>query len=89
MESITISLPDTLKQFVDNQLSDRGFSDVSEYFRSLLCDAQAREEEEARLEKLLLEGLASERIPFDETFKARLAEKTVEIFERHKTPAQR
>jgi antitoxin ParD1/3/4 len=83
MTTVTISLPDSLKAFVDSQMTDKGFGNVSEYFRSLLRDAQTKEDD-ARLEKLLLEGLASERIPLDEEFRARLAAKTEEIFAKYK-----
>jgi antitoxin ParD1/3/4 len=38
-------------------LATKGYGNVSEHFRSLLRDAQ-RHEEDARLESLLLEGLA-------------------------------
>jgi antitoxin ParD1/3/4 len=58
MATITISLPDTLKSFVESQIEAKGYGNVSEYFRSLLRDAQEKENE-ARLEVLLLEGLAS------------------------------
>lgn len=57
MTTVTISLPESLKAFIDHQLATKGYGNVSEYFRSLLRDAQ-REEEDARLETLLLEGLA-------------------------------
>ena len=43
MTTVTISLPETLKTFIDEQLSTRGYGKVSEYFRSLLRDAQERE----------------------------------------------
>ncbi|MBN9055078.1 type II toxin-antitoxin system ParD family antitoxin [Shinella sp. PSBB067] len=58
MATITISLPDSLKSFVESQIEAKGYGNVSEYFRSLLRDAQEKENE-ARLEVLLLEGLAS------------------------------
>jgi len=58
MATITISLPDTLKSFVESQIETKGYGNVSEYFRSLLRDAQEKEKD-ARLEALLLEGLAS------------------------------
>jgi antitoxin ParD1/3/4 len=47
-----------LKEFIDHQLATKGYGNVSEYLRSLLREAQ-KEEAEARLEALLLEGLAS------------------------------
>jgi antitoxin ParD1/3/4 len=49
---------DSLKAFVESQTASKGYGNVSEYFRSLVRDAQTRENE-ARLEVLLLEGLAS------------------------------
>lgn len=68
MPTVTISLPESLKEFVDAQVATKGYGNVSEYFRSLLREAQVREEE-ARLEKLLLEGLSSGAgIPLDDAF---------------------
>lgn len=58
MTTVTISLPETLKTFIDEQLATKGFGNVSEYFRSLLREAQERDEE-ARLETLLIEGLST------------------------------
>jgi antitoxin ParD1/3/4 len=89
MTTVTISLPDSLKEFVDKQLATKGYGNVSEYFRSLLREAQAKEED-ARLEALLLEGLASKGIPLNEDFWHRLEAKTEKILEKHaarkKTP---
>ena len=58
MTTVTISLPESLKTFIDEQLATKGYGNVSEYFRSLLRAAQEREEDE-RLEALLVEGLAA------------------------------
>ena len=58
MITVTISLPESLKVFVNEQLATKGYGNVSEYFRSLLREAQQRDED-ARLEALLLEGLAT------------------------------
>ena len=58
MTTVTISLPESLKTFVEEQLASKGYGNVSEYFGSLLREAQAREED-ARLEGLLVEGLAT------------------------------
>ncbi len=58
MATITISLPDTLKDFVQLQMATKGYGNVSEYFRTLLRDAQQKENDE-RLKALLLEGLSS------------------------------
>lgn len=56
MESMNISLPEPLKQFVDGQLASGRYSSVSEYIRELIRDDEKRKAEE-RLEALLLEGL--------------------------------
>src|ERR1035438_7827708 len=58
LTTVTISLPESLKAFIDRQLATKGYGNVSEYFRSLLRAAQ-KGEEDARLEALLLEGLGS------------------------------
>jgi antitoxin ParD1/3/4 len=83
MTTVTISLPDSLKAFIDSQLATKGYGNVSEYFRTLLRDAQAKEEE-ARLEALLLEGLASKRLPLDDTFLKGLEAKTAAILDKYK-----
>ena len=83
MTTVTISLPESLKQFVDAQVASKGYGNVSEYFRSLLRDAQEREAE-ARLEALLLEGLASgDPIPVDEEYWKSLKVKTEKIAEKY------
>lgn len=87
MATITISLPDSLKAFVDSQLATKGFGNVSEYFRSLLRDAQAKEQE-ARLEALLLEGLASRSIPLDAGFRERLEARTEQILDKYRDRAR-
>jgi antitoxin ParD1/3/4 len=80
--TVTISLPDSLKAFIDAQLATKGYGNVSEYFRSLLRDAQAKDED-ARLEALLLEGLASRSLPLDEEFWKRVEAKTEAILDKH------
>jgi antitoxin ParD1/3/4 len=57
MATVTISLPDSLKAFMETQIASKGFGNVSEYVRSLLREAQEKENE-ARLQALLLEGLS-------------------------------
>jgi antitoxin ParD1/3/4 len=83
MTTVTISLPDSLKAFIDNQLATKGYGNVSEYFRTLLREAQAKEEE-ARLEALLLEGLASKRLPLDDAFLKGLEANTAAIVDKYK-----
>ena len=52
---MNISLPDTLKSFVDEQVSQRGYSTSSEYVRELIRKDQDR----LQLRGLLLAGAAS------------------------------
>ncbi len=52
---MNISLPDSLKTFVDEQVSQRGYGTSSEYVRELIRKDQARQ----HLRGLLLEGAAS------------------------------
>jgi len=58
MNSMNISLPDPLKEFVEAQVHAGGYSSASEYIRELIRRAQ-KEQAEAELERLLLEGLKS------------------------------
>jgi antitoxin ParD1/3/4 len=83
MPTVTISLPDSLKAFVETQLANKGFGNVSEYFRSLLREAQAKEEQ-AHLEALLLEGLASKRVPLDAAFRKGLERKVEQVIDKYR-----
>ena len=58
MESMNISLPEPLKQFVDGQISTGRYSSASEYIRELIRADEKRKAEQ-ELEAKLLEGLAS------------------------------
>lgn len=58
MASLNISLPQSLKEYVEGQVSARGYSTPSEYLRELLRHDQKQQAEE-KLEALLLEGLNS------------------------------
>jgi antitoxin ParD1/3/4 len=84
MTTVTISLPESLKAFIDRQLAAKGYGNVSEYFRSLLREAQ-QAEEDARLESLLLEGLAGgDDIPLTREFWKELKSEAQQIAARHK-----
>ena len=39
MTTLTISLPDSLKEFIDREVETKGYGNVSEYVRGLLRDA--------------------------------------------------
>lgn len=58
MQSMNISLPDPLKQFVDGQIAQGRYSSASEYIRELIRADEKRKAEE-QLEDRLLEGLSS------------------------------
>lgn len=68
MATMNISLPETLKEFVDAQVQTRGYSTSSEYVRELIRNDQVRQGEQ-RLALLMLEGLESgTAIPVDEGY---------------------
>jgi len=56
MSTITISLPESLKAFVEQEVATQGYGNVSEYFRTLLREAQDRNARQ-RLDARLLAGL--------------------------------
>ena len=58
MTSINISLPEAMKEYVEEQASSGAYSTVSEYFRELVR-ADRKRKAEAKLEELLLEGINS------------------------------
>lgn len=58
MSTMNISLPDSLKSFVDEQVSQRGFSTSSEYMRELIRKDQDR----TNLREMLLAGASSEPV---------------------------
>lgn len=58
METMNIALPESMKQFVQERVSEGGYSSVSEYVRELIRADQKRRAEE-RIDALLLEGLDS------------------------------
>jgi antitoxin ParD1/3/4 len=58
METMNIALPDSMKHFVQDRVSEGGYSSVSEYVRELIRADQRRKAEE-RIDALLLEGLDS------------------------------
>ncbi|MFN7355096.1 MAG: type II toxin-antitoxin system ParD family antitoxin [Pseudanabaena sp.] len=58
MTTVNISVPDSMKAFIDEQVAKGGYSTTSEYIRQLLRQ-EAERLAQARLETLLLEGLDS------------------------------
>lgn len=59
MATLTVSVPDEMKAFVEAQAAREGFGSVSEYVQTLLSQARARHDRRAHVDRLLLEGLDS------------------------------
>ncbi|NLS06196.1 type II toxin-antitoxin system ParD family antitoxin [Rhizobium sp. P32RR-XVIII] len=65
MITMSISLPDNLKSFVDQQVSERGYGTSSEYVRELI----RRDRDREHLRGLLFEGASSPATtPVDERY---------------------
>jgi antitoxin ParD1/3/4 len=58
MSTVNISLPESMKAYIDEQVATGGYGSVSEFFRDLIRQDQKRKAKE-NLETLLLEGLDS------------------------------
>ncbi|MDD1418573.1 type II toxin-antitoxin system ParD family antitoxin [Dolichospermum sp. ST_sed1] len=58
MKSMNISLPDTMRDYIEEQVAQGGYSSASEYFRELVRQDQKLRANE-RLQTMLLEGLNS------------------------------
>jgi antitoxin ParD1/3/4 len=72
MSTMNISLPESLKSFVDEQVVGRGFGTSSEYVRELIRKDQDRE----RLRGLLLKGANSKpSTPADSAYFASLRDR--------------
>jgi antitoxin ParD1/3/4 len=60
MDTMNIALPESMKTFVQERVTEGGYSSVSEYVRDLIrADLKRRAEE--RIDAILLEGLDSGR----------------------------
>lgn len=58
-KTMNISLPETMKTFVDNTIVSEGYGTASEYVRDLIRADQKRKEQE-KLEQVLLKALEGE-----------------------------
>lgn len=58
MSSINISLPESMKVFVEEQVAQGGYGSVSEYLQELITQDQKRKMQE-HIEELLIAGLES------------------------------
>jgi antitoxin ParD1/3/4 len=58
MTTMNISLPDSMRTFIEQKVTQGGYSTASEYIRQLVRADQKRAAQE-RLETLLMEGIES------------------------------
>lgn len=72
MATMNVSLPDSLKDFVEEQVGQRGYGTSSEFVRELIRKEQAR----SQLRALITDGLASgQGDPFDHAYFDRLRQR--------------
>jgi antitoxin ParD1/3/4 len=69
--TMNISLPETMKSFVDNTIVADGYGTVSEYVRELIRADQKRKEQE-KLEHVILKALEGEAAELNEEVWANL-----------------
>ena len=58
MTTMNISLPDSMRTFIEQKVAQGSYSTASEYIRQLVREDQKRAAQE-RLESLLMEGIES------------------------------
>ena len=75
METMQISVPETVKDYLKAHAAKRGFASPSDYIQSLLV---AWVVEKKELEALLLEGVRSATVVADEAFWAERRRKVLE-----------
>lgn len=71
MPTMNISLPESMRRFVEEQIGAHGYSSASEYFRELVRNDQKLKAKEA-LETLLLQAMKEEGEPMTEASWRRL-----------------
>ncbi len=59
MMSLAVSLPEAMREFLEEQVARGGYGTASDYIQELIRQAQERQAEQERLEALLLAGLNS------------------------------
>lgn len=73
MSTMNISLPDSLKRFIDEQVTERGFGSSSEYVRDLV----RKQRDIEQLRQLLLDGVRSgPGVEVDDAWFAQLRERS-------------
>ncbi|MFP4500130.1 MAG: type II toxin-antitoxin system ParD family antitoxin [Candidatus Hydrogenedentota bacterium] len=83
MSTMNISLPESMREWVEQQVAEGGYSSVSEYIRELVRLDKRRKASE-RLDVLLREGFESgPPIPGDDAFGARKRAEADELLAKH------
>jgi antitoxin ParD1/3/4 len=86
MDTMNIALPESMKHFVQEQVTEGGYSSVSEYVRDLIRHDQKRKMEE-RIDALLLQGLDSgEPIPITQEYWDEKKRKLTQRFDKATSP---
>lgn len=77
MATMNVSIPDPMKEWVENQTSDGRYANTSDYVRDLIRKDQVRQEAIATLQAAITEGIESgEPAAFDAAaFKLRMRER--------------
>lgn len=71
MPTMNISLPESMRRFVEEQIDANGYSSASEYFRDLVRNDQKRQAKEA-LESTLLQAMKEKGEPMTDASWSRL-----------------
>ena len=84
MSTMNISLPDTMRSFVEQRIAQEGYSTASEYIHQLIREDQQRQAGK-RLEAMLLQGLSGESIEVSDAWweekKAKLAKGIIQALQ--------
>ena len=87
MTFLNITVPESVRTWIDEQVAQGGYKTVDEYMLELLRDAQQHQTQE-RLEGLLLEGLDSgEPIEITDQYWAGLRERVANRIALHSLPS--
>lgn len=72
--TVNISMPESMKRYVDRSVARHDFGNVSEFFRHLVREERRREAAREEIDRLLAQGLDSgPGSSLDEAYFARLA----------------
>ena len=84
LSTMNFALPDSLRDYVLEQVADGAYSSVAEYVQELICADKKRKAQE-KLEALLIEGLESG--PAREFSSEDWAELKRRVWQRHRAEA--